>query len=77
MAVLNTIGTVLFLIVATGLIVAVIMQSGKSAGLGSIAGGAQAIFGKKKGMDDLFAKLTTIFAIAFLAVALVLSILQG
>jgi preprotein translocase subunit SecG len=52
------------------------MQSGKSAGLsGAIAGGAETVFGKKKGLDDFLSKLSTIFAIAFMVLTLLLSIL--
>ncbi len=54
-------------ILSIALIVAVVLQSGKSAGLsGSIAGGAEAIFGgKRKGLDDILAKATIIIAALF------------
>jgi preprotein translocase subunit SecG len=52
------------------------MQSGKSAGLsGTIAGGAETFFGKKKGMDNFLSRLSTIFAIAFMILTLILSLL--
>ncbi len=65
-----------FLVCIT-LIVSVLLQPGKSAGLsGSIAGGAEQLFGKQrsKGYEALFAKLTTGSAILFmiLSVALVM-----
>ena len=54
----KTIFLILQFITALGLIFTVLMQEGKSAGLsGSIAGGADMIFGKKKGVDELFAKI--------------------
>ena len=56
---------------ALGLIFTVLMQEGKSAGLsGSIAGGADMIFGKKKGVDELFAKITAYLAGIFLLLTL-------
>jgi preprotein translocase subunit SecG len=65
---------VVFLIASIGLIASVLMQSGKSAGLsGSIAGGAQSMFGKKKGIDDFLSKLTIVFAVLFMVLAIVLT----
>ena len=59
------------------LIVSVLLQSGNSSGLsGSIAGGAEQLFGKKKsrGSEAILAKITTGAAILFvvLSVALVM-----
>ena len=61
-----------------GLIATVLLQSGKSAGLsGSIAGGAETLFGgKKKGMDDLLAKLSTAAAIGFMVGTFLLSVVK-
>lgn len=69
--------TILDVIIALGLIISILLQSGKSAGLsGSIAGGAEAIFGgKKKGLDELLSKITKILAAAFMVVSLVLAFL--
>lgn len=73
---LHVVLTALHVIFAMGLIAFVLLQSGKSAGLsGSIAGGAEQIFGKKKGMDDLLARFATICAVLFLATSLTLTIL--
>jgi len=67
--------TVLQVIASVGLIATVLLQSGKSAGMsGAIAGGAETVFGKKKGMDALFNKLSTIFAIGFMVITLLASI---
>jgi len=65
---------VLHVLLALALIAAVVLQSGKSAGLsGSIAGGAETLFGgKKKGLDELLSKVTIIVAILFAATALLL-----
>ena len=68
--------TGLQIIASLGLIATVLLQSGKSAGMsGAIAGGAETVFGKKKGMDALFSKLSTIFAIMFMVVTLLSSLI--
>ncbi len=67
---------VVYLLVCLGLIATVLLQSGKSAGLsGSIDGGAQSLFGKKKGLDEKLGRFTTVLAIAFMLLAIVLTIL--
>ncbi len=61
-------------VISIALIAAVVLQSGKSAGLsGSIAGGAETLFGgKKKGMDELLAKATMVLGAVFGVVTLAL-----
>ena len=49
---LDTVLTILYLIVCLALIVIVLLQSGRSASLGTISGVAQTLFGKKRGRDD-------------------------
>ncbi len=66
----------LYMLVCIGLIVSVLLQSGRSASLGVIEGGAQSLFGKKKGLDDILARVTTGLAIAFMLFTIVLTILQ-
>jgi len=67
---------ILLIISSIGLIAAVLLQSGRSAGLsGAITGGGEAIFGKKKGMDELFAKLTAGLAAVFLLSSLALAMI--
>ena len=73
-----TLGIVL-LLAAIFLIVAVLMQSGKSHKLsGTIAGGAETFFGKTKGktIDKMLSKLTTIVSVAFVVLVLVVYIFQ-
>lgn len=66
---------VLQVIASIGLIATVLLQSGKSAGLsGAISGGAETFFGKK-GMDDKFATLSKIFAVAFMVLTFLLAVL--
>jgi len=78
MAILKTILIVVQIIVSLVLIVSVLMQSGKQAGLsGSIAGGAETFFGKNKArtLDGFLSRLTTVMAILFIVISFVLSLL--
>ena len=74
---LQTILTIVHVILAVILIAVVLFQSGKSAGLsGSIAGGAETFFGKNKArtMDAMLAKCTSIVAVLFIVTSIVLSL---
>ncbi|MGI5823275.1 MAG: preprotein translocase subunit SecG [Dethiobacteria bacterium] len=72
---LRTALTVVYTIVCLSLIATVLLQSGRSAGLtGAIAGGAQTLFGKKKGLDDLLGRVTTWLAVGFMILAIALTI---
>ncbi len=74
--VLKTVVLIVQIVCSIALIATVLLQSGKSAGLsGSIAGGSEAIFGKKKGLDDLFSKMTAYIAVVFIISTLLLSLL--
>ncbi len=67
---------VIHLLVALAVIVGVLMQSGKSAGLsGVIDGGATTFFGKSKGLDAKLSKFTTVAAIVFMITSLILAFL--
>ena len=66
---------ILLAIASIILIASVLLQHGNSAGLsGSIAGGAEQLFGKKKskGYEAILAKVTAIGAVAFIVLALVI-----
>lgn len=69
--------TVVHILVALILIAVVLLQSGRSAGLsGAITGGAEALFGKKKGLDELLGKITTVVAVIFGITSLMLGFWQ-
>ncbi|HAP93170.1 MAG TPA: preprotein translocase subunit SecG [Desulfotomaculum sp.] len=69
--------TVVHVLVSLALIAVVLLQSGRSAGLsGTIAGGAEALFGKKKGLDELLGKFTTAVAVLFGITSLLLGFWQ-
>ena len=76
MSVIRIILTVLFVIDCIGLTVLVLMQEGKSAGLGTIGGAAESYWGKNKGrsMEGLLVKITRIMAILFILLAVVLNL---
>ncbi|MDD7719501.1 MAG: preprotein translocase subunit SecG [Eubacteriaceae bacterium] len=66
---------VLLAIASIVIIASVLLQSSSSAGLsGSIGGGAEQLFGKKKsrGYDALLEKITVIAAVAFMVLSLVI-----
>ena len=70
--------SILFLIASLFLVVIILFQSGKSAGIsGAIGGGADNFFakGKAKGLDAKLAKMTKWVALAFVALALVLNLI--
>ena len=76
MTVLNTILTVVFIILSVVITVIILMQEGKSAGLGAIAGAAETYWGKNKGrsMEGILVKLTRVAVILFLVLAMVLNL---
>ena len=76
MEILRTVLTVLFILDCIGLSVIVLMQEGKSQGLGSIAGMADTYCGKNKGrsMEGTLVKVTKIMGVLFFVLALVLNL---
>ena len=76
MAALRMILTIIFLIVCIALTTIVLMQEGKSAGLGAISGAAESYWGKNKGrsMEGALVKVTRYLAIAFIVIAMILNI---
>ncbi|MCI5935038.1 MAG: preprotein translocase subunit SecG [Lachnospiraceae bacterium] len=76
MGVLKIILTVLLIIVSIALTVIILMQEGKSAGLGAIAGAAETYWGKNKGrsMEGMLVKLTRVLVIAFIVLACLLNV---
>ena len=77
MGVLRIILTVVMCIVCLGLIVLVLLQPGKTAGLsGAITGGAETFFGKQKAksMEGKLALYTKIGMVIFVVLAIILTI---
>lgn len=76
---LITVISVLHIIISLFLIVVVLLQSGKTAGLsGSIAGGAESFFGKNKGrtIDAILGKWTSVVAVLFIVTSVTLTLLK-
>lgn len=70
---------IILLVASVFLVIAVLMQSGKSHNLsGSIAGGAETFFGKTKGkaIDKMLSKVTTVVAIVFVVLVIVVYVIQ-
>lgn len=76
MGALKIVLTVLFIIVCVALVVLVLMQEGKSAGLGSIGGAAETYWGKNKSrsMEGLLVKLTKVAGVAFILLTILLNL---
>ena len=76
MAVLRIIIQAVFIILCIALTVLVLMQEGKSAGLGAISGVAETYWGKNKGrsMEGKLVKFTKYLAIGFMALAVILNL---
>ena len=76
MQILRTILTILFVIDCIALTVVVLMQEGKSQGLGALAGAADTYWGKNKGrsMEGGLVKATTVMGVLFFVLAVVLNL---
>jgi preprotein translocase subunit SecG len=81
----KTILIVLEVLVCLGLITSILMQSGRASRCcqfwgkrkgGAIAGGAQSILGKKKGLDEFLNKISMGLAAAFFIITLLIAIIE-
>lgn len=78
--IMYTVLMVIMAIVSVVLILSVLLQEGNSDGLsGSIAGGAEQLFGEKRGRgyQDILEKITAVSSVIFMVLALVLVVLTG
>ena len=76
---MNTALAIILLVAAVFLVIAVLMQSGKDHNLsGTISGGAETFFGKSKGktIDKILSKVTTVVAILFALLVIVVYVIQ-
>ena len=76
MEALRVVINIIFILVCVALTVLVLMQEGKSAGLGSISGAAETYWGRNKGrsMEGMLVKITKILAVFFMLLAVVLNL---
>ena len=75
MAVLKTILTVVFIILSIVITVTILMQEGKSAGLGSLSGQtSETYWSKNKGSSkqEILKKITAVLTVLFFVLALLL-----
>ena len=75
MSVIRWILTIVMIIDAVAVTVLVLMQEGKSQGLGTIAGAAETYWGKNKGRsaEGRMVKITAILCVVLFALALLLN----
>ena len=76
MSTLRIVLYIVFIIICLSLTFIVLMQEGKSAGLGAISGMAETYWGKNKGrsMEGKLQKITIALCVLFMVVALVLNL---
>lgn len=76
MEILRTVLLIIFAIDCIALTTIVLLQEGKSAGLGSIAGAAESYWGQNKGrsMEGALVKSTKFLAVLFIILAAVLNL---
>ncbi len=75
MGALRIVLTIVFILVSVALAAIVLMQEGKSAGLGVISGAAETYWGKNKGrsIEGKLEKITKILVVAFMLLAILLN----
>ena len=76
MAALKIVIQILVILICIALTVLVLMQEGKSAGLGAISGAAETYWGKNKGrsMEGKLVKITKYLAIGFMLFSIILNL---
>lgn len=77
---LEALATVLLIIVSIALIVVVLLQSGRSAGLsGAISGGAEQLMGKQKarGIEAFLGKMTIVLSVLFFLLTVLVAYFIG
>lgn len=76
MAALRIVIQILFILICIVLTVIVLMQEGKSAGLGAISGAAETYWGKNKdrSMEGKLVKFTKYLAIGFMVISIILNL---
>ncbi len=76
---MHTLAIASLIIVSIALIIIVLLQSGKSAGLsGAISGGAEQLFGKQKarGLDLVLHRITVILSVLFFLLTIAVTIFE-
>ncbi len=73
-SVIKTIATIIYIIVCVALVIVVLMQEGKTNGLGAVSGAADTYWTKNKGRstEGVLAKATAVLATLFIVLSVVL-----
>lgn len=76
MEILKTVLTIIFVIDCIALAAIILLQEGKSSGLGTISGAADTYWGQNKGrsMEGALVKSTKFLAVIFMVLAVVLNL---
>nr|WP_294493374.1 preprotein translocase subunit SecG [uncultured Mediterraneibacter sp.] len=76
MDILKIVITIIFVIDCIALSAIILLQEGKSAGLGTISGAADTYWGQNKGrsMEGALVKVTRVLAVLFIILAVVLNL---
>ena len=74
--VIRTVITIVFIVVCVALSALVLLQEGKTQGLGAISGAGETYWSKNKGrsMEGMLVLLTRVLSIAFILLAIVLNL---
>ncbi len=74
MATLKTVLTIIFIILSVFITIVILMQEGKSGGLGALNGTSETYWSKNKGrsLEGILVKVTTVAVFLFMALAVVL-----
>lgn len=75
MEALRIVVTIVYVLICVALIAVVVMQEGKSAGLGAISGMAETYWGKNKGrsVEGKLELITKILAVLFIVISVILN----
>ena len=73
-SVLKTIATIIYIIVCIAIVIVVLMQEGKTSGLGALSGAADTYWTKNKGRsaEGVLVKITRVLAVLVVALSVVL-----
>ena len=74
MSTLKMIATVAYIIICIALVIVVLMQEGKTSGLGALSGAADSYWSKNKGrsQEGMLVKITRVLAALFVVLSVVL-----
>ena len=76
MTIIRTVFTIIYVLLCIALVVLVLLQEGKTAGLGTISGAADTYWGKNKGrsMEGTLVKITKYLVAGFILLTVMLNL---